>query len=128
MSRPRSTRAGALALIAACAAPASTGCIHNHYYTAGGVPSYTTTDLGPVTIGSVCEVPPARVVGGTVVTQAPAAAPGQGTVAGSTPAPAPRVVVSQPAAAPRLSWRRPDPEGSLATTRVDGGIDDTVDR
>jgi len=126
MSRPRTTRAGALALLVAACAPALTGCIHNHYYTAGGVPAYTSTDLGPVTIGSVCEVPPTQIVGGTIVTQAPPAA-GPGAAKAGT-APAPRVVVSQPATGPRLSWRRPDPEGSLATTRVDGGIDDSVDR
>ena len=127
MSRPRTTRAGALALLLAACAPASTGCIHNHYYTPGGVPAYTTTDIGPVTIGSVCEVPPSRVVGGTVVTQGPPAAASPDATATAT-APAPRVLLSQPATGPRLSWRRPDPEGSLATTRVDGAMDATVDR
>ena len=113
MRRPPMHRAGALILMAA-GATAISGCIHNHYY--GTVPpACSTTELGPVSIGSVCEVPP-RVGGGTVVSQAPAGPN------------APRVVVSEPARGPRLSWRRSDPEAGLATTRVEGGLDESVNR
>ncbi len=118
MRRSRSIRAGALALTVA--ASGSTGCIsHNHYYTASGVPTYSTTDVGPFQIGTVCETAPGQVVNGTVVAQATPT---------TTPAPAPRVVVSQPSTSSRLSWRRTDPESGLATTRVEGAVEDSVNR
>lgn len=120
MRRSRTLRAGALALLVA--ASAATGCIsHNHYYTASGVPTYTTTDIGPVQIGTVCETAPPQLVGGTVIAQAAPAAAAPVTAA-------PRVVVSQPGTGSRLSWRRADPEGGLATTHVDGAVEDPVQR
>ena len=83
----------------------SAGCIQNYY------PVPVAGSGGVVQYGSVCDVPAAR---GTVVTQgAPAT-----TVIGAQP---PRVVVSQPSSG--FSWRRSDPE-SLATTRVEGNIDE----
>jgi hypothetical protein len=36
----------------------------------------------------------------------------------------PRVVVSEPSSSSRFSWRRSDPEASLATTSVSGSTDD----
>jgi hypothetical protein len=36
----------------------------------------------------------------------------------------PRIVLSEPNGGSRFSWRRSDPEGSLATTRVEGAVQD----
>jgi hypothetical protein len=80
----------------------------------------------PGQYGEVCQVP-SQVSGGTVITQAtdsPNGASSEGTIG--------PVLVSQPAGSggffrgSRFAWRRPDPESSLATTRVEGGLDDTT--
>jgi len=103
------------------------GCTHNHYYGAS-VPACGPTVVGSIAAdapeyGAVCEVPNQVVSGGSVV-----ARPQAGTTI--VPAPkAPRVVVSEPRGNSRLAWRRSDPEESLATTRVEGALDDpTVTR
>jgi hypothetical protein len=96
-----------------------TGCHQHHYYYNGAAPcGPTTTQLSPVPYGAVCEVPADGVSSGTVINQAPVR---RSTISN---APAPRVVVSQPAtgASSRRGWHRTDPE-SLATTRVEGAID-----
>ena len=129
MRRARILRAGAATILALLAAN-STGCIHNHYYgTAAGMPVCTTGPSGPAEVavvpyGAICEVPSSRVEGGTVVAQAPAQSPAPAAVA---QAPRSRVLVSQPRLASR-PWRRTDPEGGLATTKVEGGLDDTLSR
>ena len=65
-----------------------------------------------VEYGAVCQVPPA---GGNTV------------VVASAPPSTQRVLVSRPQGrlGSRLAWRKPDPE-SLATTRVEGGLDDSA--
>jgi hypothetical protein len=101
----------------------SAGCTHNYYY--GGVPTAcapgtTTVVPGTVQYGSVCDLPSRLFGGGTVV----AASPGvRSSVVTSAP-PGSRVVVSEPANRSGLTWRRADPESGLATTRVEGTIED----
>lgn len=98
------------------------GCTHNYYYTydpcsPGGGPVVTS----PVAVqsGALCDVP-TRVVGGSSspVASVPSAV---ATPMASRPRP-PRVVMSEPSANSRLSWRRADPDAGLATTRVEGGV------
>jgi len=113
-------------LLAGCVS--LSGCTHNHYYGAS-VPACGPTVVGSIggadapEYGAVCEVPNQVVSGGSVVAQRQ---PGVTVV----PAPkAPRVVVSEPSGGSRLAWRRSDPEDGLATTRVEGALDDpTVTR
>jgi hypothetical protein len=70
--------------------------------------------------GSICEIPSRIFGGGTVV----AASPGvRSSVIGTAPSGS-RVVVSEPANRSGLSWRRPDPESSLVTTRVEGALEE----
>jgi hypothetical protein len=58
------------------------------------------------------------VVAGTTVL------PGTGSTSVVTvPSRPPKVVVSEPSGS-RFPWRRPDPDGSLITTRVEGALDD----
>jgi hypothetical protein len=98
----------------------SSGCIHNHYYTpAAGCPPTVTSSAGVVDYGALCEVPNQVVNGGTVVSGKPLVA--SPVLGGARP---PRVVVSQPGGSRLGSWRNADPEGGLATTRVEGAIDD----
>jgi hypothetical protein len=109
---------------------ASSGCIHNHYYGATPVASCdpSSSPLGPsstsVPFGQVCEIP-SQVTGGsgssggTVVATSPV--PPGPLLSGPRP---PRVVLSEPNTGPRFAWRRADPDSGLATTRVEGNIDD----
>jgi hypothetical protein len=100
----------------------SAGCTHNYYY--GTAPTAclpgTTIVPGTVQYGSVCEVPPKVVGGGTVVASSPGV---RSSVVTTAPAGS-RVVVSEPTNRSGLSWRRSDPESNLATTRVEGSLDD----
>jgi hypothetical protein len=109
----------------------SAGCTHNYYY--GSVPvacAPGTTTGAPATVtagSSICDLP-SQLFGrsrGTIV----AASPGVQTNVTSTAPPSSAtsssdVVVSEPASRPRLSWRRSDPESGVATTRVDGAINE----
>ena len=120
MRHARRRRAGLGVLLAGIVS--SSGCTHNHYYGAAmpacgpTVAGQTVTDGADY--GAVCEVPNQVVSGGNVVAGRQA-----GTVV--IPAPkAPRVVVSEPRGNSRLAWRRSDPEEGLATTRVEGALDD----
>jgi hypothetical protein len=89
----------------------STGCIQNYYPApVCGEPG------GMVQYGSTCDVPAAS---GTTVAQGS----NRTTTTNAKP---PSVVVSQPSTGSRLSWRRSDPEHSIATTTVEGAIDDTT--
>jgi hypothetical protein len=117
MRRAQSPRIGALIALASLAV--GPGCIHNHYYTTplAGCEGTTTA----VRVGSVCEVPSQVVVSG-----APAADPGRTTVlANAAPLRGRRVLVSEPLSrgSGRLGWRPSGPE-TLATTSVDGALDD----
>ncbi len=106
----------------------STGCTHNYYYTSPAGSPCAPATLVPATpvassvtqFGEVCEVP-TRVVGGsTVVASVPVVAPP--VLTGPRP---PRIVLSEPGGNRlKTPWRRYDPESSLATTRVDGNVDD----
>jgi hypothetical protein len=71
--------------------------------------------------GAVSEVPTQVVEGGTPLDDDS----GRLSTAGGSQA-EPRVVVSEPVNRPRRSWRRPDPESGIATTSVEGAIDDTT--
>ena len=101
----------------------SAGCTHNYYYGTAATacaPGTTTIVPGAISYGSVCDVPARIFGGGTVV----AASPGvRSSVVGTVPT-SPRVVVSEPANRSGLSWRRSDPESDLATTRVEGALED----
>ena len=125
MRHARRWRAGLGVLLAGYAS--LSGCTHNHYYGAS-VPVCGPTVVGSTgadgsEYGAVCEVPNQVVSGGSVVAQRQ---PGVTVV--PTPK-APRVVVSEPRGGSRLAWRRSDPEEGLATTRVEGALDDpTVTR
>ena len=121
MRHARRWRAG-LGVLLAGYVSLSSGCTHNHYYGAS-VPVCGPTVVGSTgadgsEYGAVCEVPSQVVSGGSVVTQSPA-----GAMVTAAPK-APRVVVSEPRGGPRFAWRRSDPENSLATTRVEGALDD----
>jgi hypothetical protein len=101
---------------------ASAGCTHNYYYGALPACGPTTTPAGTVQYGQVCEVPTQVVGGGSVLSQVPA----RSSIVGPRP---PRVVISEPTGSGGGLWRRSDPESSLATTRVEGALDDpTVNR
>jgi hypothetical protein len=105
----------------------SVGCTHNHYYGAA-VPVCGPSPVAvPATVsnGAVCEVP--TQVDGGLVTQGT----GRATIVNSAPSysgsQAPRVVVSQPSSGLRLGrWQRANPESGLATTRVEGALNDST--
>ena len=95
----------------------ATGCTHYHIY---GNAAPSACDPAPLAAGqpmllrsqgSVCEIP---------------STPGSVAVAGIPGGT--QILVSQPQGArtmngsSRFAWRRPDPE-SMATTRIEGGID-----
>jgi hypothetical protein len=141
LRRALTFRVGLLVILAHCAGMA--GCTHNYYYgnavpvcaetapvgapvvAAAPVAAPVVVTAAPASSQVICDVP-TSVVGGGLITTAPA-----GTVVAS--APAPRVVVSEPVGGmpffrggSRLGWRRSvssDP-ASIATTRVEGAIDD----
>ena len=103
------------------------GC-HQHYYYYGdpcapGTPMPSTVRTGPV-----CDVPTQVVEGGTKLSDGSSSR--STTVSGGSPSRSSRVVVSEPSEPSRLSWRRSDPDGSLATTTVQGGTvnDSAVNR
>ena len=100
----------------------SAGCTHNYYY--GTVPTAcapgTTVVPGTVQYGSICDLPSRIFGGGTVVTASPGV---RSSVVASAPLNS-HVVVSEPANRSGLSWRRSDPESGLATTRVEGALED----
>jgi hypothetical protein len=122
--RPRAIRRiTATALLAAL--PGAVGCAtHYHYYGNAMPPCDGPPGSQPVVVqapppGAVCEVPVDR--GPTVITAAP-------------PAGGSQVVISQPqgsrgSSTPggRYAWRKPEPE-SMATTRIEGGIDESAVR
>jgi hypothetical protein len=119
MRLARLARGGSIALLGGVIG--SAGCTHNYYYgSVPGCPPSTTVTPGSVQYGASCDVP-TQVIGGSVANQSSAPST---VLSGSMP---PRVVVSQPSAGnPRFPWRRSDPDSSLATTRVEGAIDDST--
>ena len=109
------------------------GCCHNHYY---GVPSsacgpstaQTQAMVVPYSYGAVCQVPSGTAAGssGTVVSQSQSPISREPQMI----APAPKIIVSQPSDSRSTGlrgWRRTDPE-NLATTQVEGALDDDARR
>lgn len=124
-----SPRRVAEALLATAFLALGPGCTHNHYYGYDACGTAPTTVLpGTVQYGSVCEVP-SKVIGGTPsVVSAPSIVStpsiSAGTPIGARAKP-PRVVVSEPLGRGRgHAWRPSDPDSGLATTRVDGALDE----
>ncbi len=125
MRHPRILRKSLGTVVAGCVL-VSTGCTHNYYY-GNGVPICGPTTLAPSTVRSdaVCEIP-STVSGGTIISQGSP----RGTIVSTAPLPSgprpPRVVVSEPRSSPFGRWRQSDPEAGLATTRIEGALDDTT--
>jgi len=111
------------ATLASGLAFAGSGCHqHYHYYNtdpcAPGTPVASTVRSGPI-----CDPPTSASIvdGGTVVADGSARST---TVSGGQTR-SPRVVVSEPGGSSRLSsWRRSDSD-NVATTSVQGAIDDS---
>jgi hypothetical protein len=129
MRRARISRAAVLFVLAGFAG--ATGCTHYHYYGAPpqviGAPQpiicepqvQAQRQPAVVQYGSVCEVPP--VSSGSPFVAAP---PRRSEVIVSRPQGAPS---GRRASGSRFAWHRPDPE-NLATTRVEGGLDESAVR
>jgi len=107
----------------------SAGCTHNYYYgamPAACAPGTTTLVPGTAPSASICDLPTQLFGGGTFV----AASPGIKSSVTTTAPPSSsssEVVVSEPINRPRPVWRRPDPESSVATTRVEGALNSDND-
>jgi hypothetical protein len=119
-------RRGTLGLLAGLGAVLPVACTHNHYY-GSAVPVCPPTTAATTTVlpdGAICDVGTPVVVGsGSTTTTSPVSS---SVAAGGGTAQTPRVVVSQPSTGSRLSWRRSDPDSTVATTRVEGALDDTT--
>ena len=123
MRHDRTVRVGLTVLLGGAFWATSAGCTHNYYYGSvpGGCPPSAGGSPSVVQYGSVCEVPSQVVDGGTVIaTNPPGTLPALG---GPRP---PRIVLSDSPNSSRLAWRRSDPDGGLATTRVEGARDDST--
>jgi len=96
------------------------GC-HQYYYYYGDPCAPGTPMPSAVRSGSVCDVPTQVVEGGTKLADGSSRST---VVSGASPSNSSRVVVSEPSSPSRLSWRRSDPDGSPATTSVQGAIND----
>jgi len=75
-----------------------------------------------VRTGPVCDVPTQVVEGGTKLADGSSRST---VVSGASASNTPRVVVSEPSEPSRGPWRRSDPDGSLATTSVQGTVNDS---
>jgi hypothetical protein len=112
-----------LGVLTACSLTFTTwGCQQPPCYYYYGTPPCGSVAPVPSTVqsGPVCDVPKQVIEGGT----ATADATGRGTVVQGSQR-YPRVVVSEPADPPRVSWRQADPDGSLPTTIIEGGVSDS---
>jgi hypothetical protein len=123
--RPSRTRSRA-PFLAACALAASGGCTHNHYYTAlpvCGQPAALAS--ATVSSGSVVCDPAPEVIGVPAVSSVV----GRPVIMNGPPRTS-RVIISEPVAGgssrpgSKLSWRRSNPDESLATTVINGNLDD----
>ncbi len=93
---------------------------HYHYYNSNpACPPGASMAPSSIQYGSVCDVPSEEVEGGNVISSNST----RSTTIGGTRK-SERVVVSQPQCAAPFSWRKSDPDSGLATTSVEGGIDD----
>ncbi len=111
-----------VAAAAAALATAGPSCQPCYYYCDPGCTPGTAVP-STVRTGSICDVPPEAPSARTSLAEGSTRTT---TVSGATPSSTPRVVVSQPSTPSRFSWRRTDPDGSLATTRVQGAINDSA--
>jgi hypothetical protein len=138
MRRSRAIRFGALWAVAGLAG--GTGCTHNHYYynTPGTVsapgmigacdpmPPGTVISSTAPSVGAVCDVPPAGQPGAMVAQNAPRTSP---IVSNAARPVNPQPIYSQPSGllgrrnGNGLVWRGSQTE-SLATTRIEGAVDD----
>jgi hypothetical protein len=99
----------------------SWGCHqHYHYYTNPACPPGTVAAPATVQYGAACDPPTQVVDAGTTLSETPSSR--ATTVSGSRSSS--RVVVSEPKDSSRSSsWRRSDPDASVAaTTTVEGGL------
>jgi hypothetical protein len=97
------------------------GC-HQHYYYYGDACAPGAPMPSSVRTGPVCDVPVQSVEGGAKLASGTTRST---VVSGGSPNNSSRVVVSEPSEPSRVSWRRSDPEGSLATTSVQGSTNDS---
>jgi hypothetical protein len=97
------------------------GC-HQYFYYPGDPCAPALPVSSSVRSGPICEVPTQVVEGGTTLSDGSSRST---TVTGGSTTPA-RVVVSEPLSQgePAFSWRRSDPDASVATN-VQGTIDDS---
>lgn len=113
------------AILALLGLAAGSGCTHYHYY---GAPSPGLCEQPAIVAqrpvmapyGSVCEVPESSTNSAPSLM---AATPRRGEVIVSRP----QGVSGARRNGSRFAWHRPDPE-SLATTRVEGGLDESAVR
>jgi hypothetical protein len=108
-------------ILAGAMVSAGVGC-HQHYYYYGdgcapGAPVPSSVRTGPV-----CDVPVQSVEGGTSLASGSTRST---VVSGGSPSNSSRVVVSEASEPSRVAWRRSDPDGSLATTSVQGTTNDS---
>jgi hypothetical protein len=112
-------------LIPACAlAFAGWGCQQPPYcfYYGYGAPPCATVVPSPTGMqpGTICD-PPAQVIEGT--TSSDVGNPSANVVSSRN---SPRVVVSQPDERPRWPWRKSTSDDTLATTSVEGAVNDST--
>ncbi len=100
---------------------AGVGC-HQHYYYYGDACAPIAPVPSTVRTGPVCDVPAQSVEGGTKLSSGSTRST---IVSGGSPSNSSKVVVSEPSEPSRVSWRRSDPDGSLATTSVQGSTNDS---
>jgi hypothetical protein len=111
------------ATLASGLAFAGPGCHqHYHYYNSDPCAPGTTPVASTLRSGSICDPQTSIVDGGTTVAEG---ATTRSTTVSGGQTKAPRVVVSEPGSSSRFSsWRRSDAD-SLATTSVQGTVDDS---
>jgi hypothetical protein len=111
----------ALAVLASGLAFVGSGC-HQHYHYYNSDPCAPGTPVAStMRSGTICDPQTSVVDGGTTVAEGSA----RSTTVSGGQARSPRVVVSEPGITSRFSsWRRSN-EDSLATTSVQGTVDDS---
>ena len=93
------------------------GCHQYYYYPSAACPPGTTAP-STVQYGAMCDTPTQVVDGAATLGDSPS----RSTIVSGTKSSS-AVVVSQPRDSSRLSWRRSDPDSSVAaTTTVEGGL------
>lgn len=101
---------------------AGMGC-HQHYYYYGDACPPGTAVPSTVRAGTVCDVPTEVVEGGTKVADRSSRST---VVSGAVSDKSSRVVVSEPSEPSKVAWKRSDPDASLATTSVQGTVNDAA--